>query len=219
MSQKKSQSRRKQIKPAAELHGSPACGYHNHEGCRRGSSCHFRHFPDGESIPDSRRKNICYHFIMGNCKYQGGSCWYSHNLAHLIPSKKKAQALAGRRNTIGKETDKEEFFKKMTKLKESGKFEGDLPFRKRLRGDSGALLPPENPGGFVGVSSPSNGQRGGLGEELLGVLLSLDLDDDGDVNDENVYGFSPGDVGSLVEQGNMPWDPEATAALRVLNMY
>ncbi|ESK87750.1 hypothetical protein Moror_11287 [Moniliophthora roreri MCA 2997] len=125
---------------------------------------------------------------------------------------KKAQALAGRRNTIGKETDKEEFFKKMTKLKESGKFEGDLPFRKRLRGDSGALLPPENPGGFVGVSSPSNGQRGGLGEELLGVLLSLDLDDDGDVNDENVYGFSPGDVGSLVEQGNMPWDPEATVS-------
>ena len=33
-----------------------------------------------------------------------------------MPSKKKVAALAGRRKVIGKETDKEELFKKMTEL-------------------------------------------------------------------------------------------------------
>ncbi|KAK7040888.1 hypothetical protein VNI00_009484 [Paramarasmius palmivorus] len=89
---------------------------------------------------ENRQKNVCYHFIMGNCKYNDGSCWYSHDLSHLMPSKKKVAALAGRRKVIGKETDKEELFKKMTELKESGQFGKDLPFRKRRRGGNGEVM-------------------------------------------------------------------------------
>ncbi|KAF9016951.1 hypothetical protein BDZ89DRAFT_1075195 [Hymenopellis radicata] len=99
-----------------------ACGYFNHEGCIL--SCGYNHAPDAESIPDSRGKNICFHFIMGNCSFLGGTCRYSHSLRHLTATKTQLVQLivelSKRRQDAGKETIVEEVWEKIIALKAAG---------------------------------------------------------------------------------------------------
>ncbi|KAL1714479.1 hypothetical protein EV715DRAFT_209481, partial [Schizophyllum commune] len=60
-----------------------ACRFYNHGGCNRGKACRFSHAPDGKSVRDDLGKNVCIHFLLGNCKYGADKCIYSHNRAYL----------------------------------------------------------------------------------------------------------------------------------------
>ena len=73
---------------------------------------------------------------MGTCKWTGGTCWYSHCLEYVAPSKKKVKALAKRRTTVGKDTDVEVVFQKLKTLNEKGEYESDGLFCIRRRGGS-----------------------------------------------------------------------------------
>ncbi|KAF8909979.1 hypothetical protein CPB85DRAFT_1253481 [Mucidula mucida] len=178
-------------RPPKEDSKRPACGYFNHQGCFRKRHCYYRHFADTASIPDSRRKNVCYHFIMGDCKFLDGTCWYSHCLKYLGPSKKKAQALATRREAAGKGTDVDKLLERMKAVKQSGDYEPDTQgYKVRVRQSDGS------------------------------VAFEWSSDDDESVESiVGPYGYAQDNVDLLMEQGIKPWDDEADAALSVLSYY
>ncbi|KAI9451491.1 hypothetical protein BJY52DRAFT_1125121 [Lactarius psammicola] len=63
-----------------EGNGFP-CRYYNHDGCMRGVECRFSHAPDHKSVRDRLGRNVCVHFLFGDCRF--GSCVYSHDKTYL----------------------------------------------------------------------------------------------------------------------------------------
>ncbi|KAJ3825745.1 hypothetical protein F5880DRAFT_1550201 [Lentinula raphanica] len=59
-----------------------ACRYYNHDGCRFGNSCRYKHAPDDRSIRDELGRNVCLHFLINRCKF-GSGCWYAHEKLYL----------------------------------------------------------------------------------------------------------------------------------------
>ncbi|KAI9438977.1 hypothetical protein H4582DRAFT_107123 [Lactarius indigo] len=57
------------------------CWYYNRDGCTRGVECEFSHAPDYKSVRDRLGRNVCVHFLLGDCK--SGSCAYSHDRTYL----------------------------------------------------------------------------------------------------------------------------------------
>ncbi|KAJ3758825.1 hypothetical protein EV360DRAFT_43092 [Lentinula raphanica] len=58
------------------------CRYYNHDGCRFGNSCRYKHAPDDRSIRDELGRNVCLHFLINRCKF-GSGCWYAHEKLYL----------------------------------------------------------------------------------------------------------------------------------------
>ncbi|KAH9059450.1 hypothetical protein EDB83DRAFT_2224440 [Lactarius deliciosus] len=63
-----------------EGNGVP-CRSYNHDGCKQGLECRFSHAPDYKSVRDRLGRNVCLHFLLGDCRV--GSCVYSHDKAYL----------------------------------------------------------------------------------------------------------------------------------------
>ncbi|KAJ2914216.1 hypothetical protein MD484_g6210, partial [Candolleomyces efflorescens] len=62
-----------------------ACRFYNHGGCSRGEECTFSHSPDEKSVRDELGKNVCLHFLLGDCKFGDLNCIYSHDDRYLPP--------------------------------------------------------------------------------------------------------------------------------------
>ncbi|KAF8955564.1 hypothetical protein BDZ97DRAFT_2080546 [Flammula alnicola] len=62
--------------------GTP-CHSYNHDGCAQGAQCNFSHAPDTKSVRDELGKNVCVHFLFGDCR--DAECLYSHVRAYLPP--------------------------------------------------------------------------------------------------------------------------------------
>ncbi|KAK0227915.1 hypothetical protein IW262DRAFT_1347813 [Armillaria fumosa] len=60
-----------------------ACRFYNHGGCNRGENCAFSHAPDDKSVRDDLGKNVCLHFLLGNCRFGDAKCIYSHTMFYL----------------------------------------------------------------------------------------------------------------------------------------
>ncbi|KAJ3990545.1 hypothetical protein F5890DRAFT_23735 [Lentinula detonsa] len=58
------------------------CRYYNHDGCRFGKVCRYKHAPDDSSIRDELGRNVCLHFLIDRCKF-GDRCWYAHENLYL----------------------------------------------------------------------------------------------------------------------------------------
>ncbi|KAF8959770.1 hypothetical protein BDZ97DRAFT_1922742 [Flammula alnicola] len=59
------------------------CRFHNHDGCARGAQCKFSHAPDTKSVRDELGKNVCVHFLFGDCTFGAAKCLYSHVKSYL----------------------------------------------------------------------------------------------------------------------------------------
>jgi len=59
------------------------CRFYNHDGCLRGTDCRFSHAPDHKSVRDRLGRNVCMYFLLGNCKFGGSACVYSHDKTYL----------------------------------------------------------------------------------------------------------------------------------------
>ncbi len=126
---------------------------------------------------------------MGDCKFLDGTCWYSHCLKYLGPSRKKAQALATRREAAGKGTDVDKLLERMKAVKQSGDYEPDTQgYKVRVRQSDGS------------------------------VAFEWSSDDDESVESiVGPYGYAQDNVDLLMEQGIKPWDDEAdVGVLRLL---
>ncbi|CCM00578.1 uncharacterized protein FIBRA_02613 [Fibroporia radiculosa] len=66
------------------LHGGNGipCRYLNHEGCRRGSHCRFKHAPDAKNIRDKLGRNVCFLWLIGHCRFRD-CCYYAHDETYL----------------------------------------------------------------------------------------------------------------------------------------
>ncbi|RXW20254.1 hypothetical protein EST38_g5590 [Candolleomyces aberdarensis] len=60
-----------------------ACRFYNHGGCSRGEKCTFSHSPDDKSVRDELGKNVCLHYLLGDCKFGDMNCIYSHDDRYL----------------------------------------------------------------------------------------------------------------------------------------
>ncbi|KAH8976948.1 hypothetical protein EDB92DRAFT_1898219 [Lactarius akahatsu] len=63
-----------------EGNGVP-CRSYNHDGCKQGLECRFSHTPDYKSVRDRLGRNVCLHFLLGDCRVS--SCVYSHDKTYL----------------------------------------------------------------------------------------------------------------------------------------
>ncbi|RDX50681.1 hypothetical protein OH76DRAFT_1471353 [Lentinus brumalis] len=61
--------------------GTP-CKFYNHDGCRYGSSCRFKHAPDLKSVRDELGRNVCLSWLVGECFF-GDKCVYAHDKTYL----------------------------------------------------------------------------------------------------------------------------------------
>ncbi|KIP07573.1 hypothetical protein PHLGIDRAFT_127540 [Phlebiopsis gigantea 11061_1 CR5-6] len=60
------------------------CRFYNHDGCRSGSGCKFKHAPDDRSIRDNLGRNVClFHVYGGICKFPAADCVYTHDTTQL----------------------------------------------------------------------------------------------------------------------------------------
>ncbi|KAI9451493.1 hypothetical protein BJY52DRAFT_1190926 [Lactarius psammicola] len=57
------------------------CRHYNHDGCMRGVECRFSHAPDHRGVRDRLGRNVCVHFLLGDCR--SGSCVFSHDKTYL----------------------------------------------------------------------------------------------------------------------------------------
>ncbi|TFY60955.1 hypothetical protein EVJ58_g4815 [Rhodofomes roseus] len=60
--------------------GTP-CRYLNHDGCRHGSKCRWKHAPDTRSVRDEIGRNVCMMWLLGHCTYN--KCYYAHDKTYL----------------------------------------------------------------------------------------------------------------------------------------
>lgn len=63
-----------------------ACYFYNHSKCTRGQDCSFSHAPDDKSVRDELGRNVCIHYILGNCKFNDAVCIYCHDKTYLPAS-------------------------------------------------------------------------------------------------------------------------------------
>ncbi|KAI0704397.1 hypothetical protein C8T65DRAFT_830765 [Cerioporus squamosus] len=61
--------------------GTP-CKFYNHDGCRHGSSCRFKHAADSKSVRDELGRNVCISWLLGECFF-GDKCVYAHDKTYL----------------------------------------------------------------------------------------------------------------------------------------
>ncbi|KAI0641698.1 hypothetical protein C8Q79DRAFT_1014122 [Trametes meyenii] len=59
------------------------CKYYNHDGCRHGARCHFRHAPDRKSVRDELGRNVCIYWLFGDCRFGTSKCVYAHDRTYL----------------------------------------------------------------------------------------------------------------------------------------
>ncbi|RPD52547.1 hypothetical protein L226DRAFT_496202 [Lentinus tigrinus ALCF2SS1-7] len=61
--------------------GTP-CKFYNHNGCRHGNRCRFKHAPDSKSVRDDLGRNVCVSWLVGECRF-GDRCVYAHEKIYL----------------------------------------------------------------------------------------------------------------------------------------
>jgi hypothetical protein len=77
------------------------CRFYNHDGCKRGTACKFKHGPDHRSVRDNlcvlafvevavetdearySGRNVCLFYLLDLCKFSASQCVYAHDKKHL----------------------------------------------------------------------------------------------------------------------------------------
>ncbi|KAI0367861.1 hypothetical protein BV20DRAFT_1023528 [Pilatotrama ljubarskyi] len=62
--------------------GTP-CRFYNHDGCKNGKRCRFRHAPDDKSVRDELGRNVCIYWLLGKCRFGDERCVYAHDRTYL----------------------------------------------------------------------------------------------------------------------------------------
>ncbi|KAH8978379.1 hypothetical protein EDB86DRAFT_942928 [Lactarius hatsudake] len=205
------------------------CRFYNHDGCMRSTGCRFSHAPDHKSVRDRLGRNVCMHFLLGDCKFGSSVCVYSHDKTYL-PS--------GR---WWDDEGKVVLLKQISMVPTSKENPAFMPYMcgladNRLAWTSAHGVEMEEVyghwrdqamDGFCNAADDGlyatfrdtyndsgRGRRGrgrGRGGMHRGGWHGLDLDDFEDSQEErmNNFGFTEDELQELICQGVKPWDDDA----------
>ncbi|KAI0345588.1 hypothetical protein BDW22DRAFT_1426260 [Trametopsis cervina] len=59
------------------------CRHYNHQGCKRGKDCLYKHAPDNRSVRDTLGRNVCLYNMLSMCKFAPDKCNYTHDNTYL----------------------------------------------------------------------------------------------------------------------------------------
>lgn len=213
-----------------EGNGIP-CRFYNHDGCMRGTGCRFLHAPDHRSVRDRLGRNVCMHFLLGDCKFGNSVCVYSHDKTYLpsgrwwddegkvvllkqismVPTSKENSAfmpymcgLADNRLawTSAHGVEMEEVY---------GHWRDQAMDGFCNAADDGLRATFRDAYNNNGRGRRGRGRGRGRGGMRRGGWRGLDLDDFEDSQEErmNNFGFTEDELQELICQGVKPWDDDA----------